>query len=469
MVFSSLIFLFAFLPLVLFTYYLCPQKMKNTLLFLASLVFYAWGEPRYILIMLFSTVFDYVNGLLIQQYKERGEGRKAKAVVLLSVIINLGILGFFKYSSFVVENVNRLFSLSLSSPNIALPLGISFYTFQTLSYTIDVYSGEVEAQRNIIDFGAFVTLFPQLVAGPIVRYKTIATQLTHRQESVDSFAYGIVRFVTGLGKKVLLANNIGQLWAQVSAIPTDSLPVVTAWLGAVAFSFQIYFDFSGYSDMAIGLGQMFGFRFLENFNYPYLAKSITEFWRRWHISLGTWFREYVYIPLGGNRNGAARQICNLLIVWLLTGLWHGASWHFVAWGLYYGLLLVVEKQLFKLKFLPSALSRAYTLVLVVLGWVLFASPTLSEALAYIKVMFGLGATEFINQETIYLLYTNAVLLFFLVVASTEIPKKIWATFTDKLGKKNMAPVKDLLIVLVFLLSVAFLVGESYNPFLYFRF
>ncbi|MDD4402948.1 MAG: MBOAT family protein, partial [Desulfitobacteriaceae bacterium] len=260
MVFSSLIFLFAFLPLALFTYYLCPQKMKNALLFLTSLVFYAWGEPRYILIMLFSTVFDYVNGLLIQQYKERGEGRRAKAVVLSSVIINLGILGFFKYSGFVVENVNRLFSLRCSSPNIALPLGISFYTFQTLSYTIDVYRGEVEAQRNIIDFGAFVSLFPQLVAGPIVRYKTIAIQLTHRRESVDSFAYGIVRFVTGLGKKVLLANNIGQLWTQVSAISTDSLPVATAWLGAIAFSFQIYFDFSGYSDMAIGLGQMFGFR-----------------------------------------------------------------------------------------------------------------------------------------------------------------------------------------------------------------
>lgn len=469
MVFSSLIFLFVFLPLVLFTYCLAPQKAKNALLLLASLVFYAWGEPRYILIMLFSTVFDYVNGLLIQQYKERGEGRRAKAVVLLSVIINLGILGFFKYSGFLVENVNRLFSLRLSSPNIALPLGISFYTFQTLSYTIDVYRGEVDAQRNIIDFGAFVALFPQLVAGPIVRYKTIATQLNNRRESVDSFAYGIVRFVTGLGKKVLLANNIGQLWGQVSAIPTDSLPVATAWLGAIAFSFQIYFDFSGYSDMAIGLGQMFGFRFLENFNYPYLAKSITEFWRRWHISLGTWFREYVYIPLGGNRNGAVRHICNLLIVWLLTGLWHGASWNFVAWGLYYGLLLVVEKRLFKAKSLPNALSRGYTLVLVVLGWVLFASPTLSEALAYIQVMFGLGATAFINQETIYLLYTNAVLLFFLVVASTEIPKQIWANFTDRLGKKNMAPVKDLLIVLVFLLSVAFLVGESYNPFLYFRF
>ena len=469
MVFSSLIFLFAFLPLALVTYNLCPQKMKNALLLLASLVFYAWGEPRYILIMLFSTVFDYVNGLLIQRYKEKGESRRAKAVVLLSVIVNLGILGFFKYSGFLVENVNRLFSLCLSSPNIPLPLGISFYTFQTLSYTIDVYRGEVEAQRNILDFGAFVALFPQLVAGPIVRYKTIATQLNHRQESVDTFACGIVRFVTGLGKKVLLANTIGQLWAQVSAISTDSLPVATAWLGAIAFSFQIYFDFLGYSDMAIGLGQMFGFRFLENFNYPYLAKSITEFWRRWHISLGTWFREYVYIPLGGNRNGTARHICNLLIVWLLTGLWHGASWNFVAWGLYYGLLLVVEKQLFKLKSLPSPLSRAYTLVLVVLGWVLFASPTLSRALAYIKVMFGLGAIELINQETIYLLYTNAVLLFFLVVASTEIPKKLWAIFTDKLGKKNMASVKDLFIVLVFLLSVAFLVGESYNPFLYFRF
>ena len=344
MVFSSLLFLFRFLPVVLVLYFVTPRKWRNLFLFLASLVFYAWGEPVYVLIMLFSTVLDYNHGRMVEKYLKLGDEKKAKFYVISSMLINLLVLGVFKYADFLIGSMNNLLGTQLPLLNLALPIGISFYTFQTMSYTVDVYRGQAKAQKDMIAFGAYVALFPQLVAGPIVQYKTIAEQLTERRENVNQFAYGIRRFVLGLGKKVLLANNIGYLWDTISVMDTREMSVLMAWIGAVSFTFQIYFDFSGYSDMAIGLGNMFGFRFLENFNYPYVSKSVTEFWRRWHISLGSWFREYVYIPLGGNRCNVARQVRNLALTWCLTGIWHGASWNFLLWGVYYGFFIIIEKM-----------------------------------------------------------------------------------------------------------------------------
>ena len=469
MVFSSLLFMFRFFPCVLILYFLAPKKLKNGILFLASLVFYAWGEPVYVLLMLFSTVVDYFHGYMTARFKEQGKTGKAKLMVLSSMIINLGLLGFFKYSDFLIGNVNQLFGTSLPYLNLALPIGISFYTFQTMSYTIDIYRGDAPVQKNIISFGAYVALFPQLIAGPIVRYSTIAEQLNHRRESVDGFSDGIMRFTAGLGKKVLLANNIGLLWELIRDMPLDGLPVLTAWLGALAFAFQIYFDFSGYSDMAIGLGRMFGFHFLENFNYPYESKSITEFWRRWHISLGTWFREYVYIPLGGNRKGMAKQIRNIMVVWLLTGFWHGASWNFVLWGLYFGIILMAEKM-FLLRFLnrlPAWLQRVYTLILVLVSWVIFAHDSVMQGLAYLKVMFGMGNTAFVNQETMYLLLNYGIMLVLLILAATHFPKK-WAELMLK--KPALREISAVCFVLaVLFISTAYLVDASYNPFLYFRF
>ena len=351
MVFSSTVFLLIFLPVVAGIYFLCPRKARNTVLLLFSLVFYGWGEPKYILIMLFSTVFDYTNARLIGHFQDIGKQKAAKAVLIVDVVGNLGILGFFKYTDFAIDNLNSLLSAGIPALGLALPIGISFYTFQTMSYTIDVYRGIVKPQKNILNVGAYVTLFPQLIAGPIVQYKTVEHELMYRRESVFEASRGMQRFVVGLAKKVLIANQVGALWEQISVMSAPS--AVTAWLGAIAFTFQIYFDFSGYSDMAIGLGHLFGFHFLENFEHPYESRTVTEFWRRWHISLSTWFREYVYIPLGGNRHGKARQILNLLIVWFLTGLWHGASWNFVLWGLYYAVLLILEK-LFLLRWLDKA-------------------------------------------------------------------------------------------------------------------
>lgn len=334
------------------------------MLFISSLIFYAWGEPVYVLLVLFSTVTDYLAGMAVSHYKGKGLQKRAFAAVLCSAVTNLSLLGFFKYAGFFVENINSLAGTDIPMVNVALPIGISFYTFQTMSYTIDVYRDDAKVQKDFIAFGAYVALFPQLVAGPVVRYKTVAGQLKKRSENVDLFCNGIFRFITGLGKKVLIANQMGMLWEEIASMDTGRLATATAWLGVVAFTFEIYFDFSGYSDMAIGLGAMFGFTFPENFNYPYESKSITEFWRRWHISLGTWFREYVYIPLGGNRKGAGRQFINIAIVWLLTGLWHGAYWNFVLWGVYYGILLVLEKLLWKWLFakLPSIIRHIYTML-----------------------------------------------------------------------------------------------------------
>lgn len=472
MVFSSLLFLFRYLPLVLAIYFIVPRKLRNTVIFIASLIFYAWGEPVYVVIMLFSTLVDYTHGMLVHRFKERGDLKKARMLVASSMIINLALLGFFKYSDFIIGNINAITGSSIPLLNLALPIGISFYTFQTMSYTVDIYRGEAKVQKSIISFGAYVALFPQLIAGPIVQYKTIAEQLDERRENKDQFAYGIMRFMTGLGKKVLLANNIGLLWDTIQGMPSSNMTVLLSWMGITAFAFQIYFDFSGYSDMAIGLGNMFGFTFLENFNYPYMSKSITEFWRRWHISLGSWFRDYVYIPLGGNRAGLAKQIRNIAVVWLLTGIWHGASWNFVMWGVYFGVLLVFEKFVL-LKYLkksPAIIAHIYTIFFVWIGWVLFAFDDLAKGTSYLKTMFFINGNAFVSTETIYMLLNYAVLFVILILASTDYPKRIAVRLTRKREESTIVSIsKMLFVVVIFLLGVAYLVDASYNPFLYFRF
>lgn len=472
MVFSSLFFLFRFLPVFMILYFIVPKKFRNALIFFSSLIFYAWGEPIYVVIMIFSTVVDYTHGMLVHRFKKAGNFRTAKMVVASSMIINLSILAFFKYSDFIIGNINGIFGADIPLLNLPLPIGISFYTFQTMSYTVDVYRGDANMQPNIISFGSYVALFPQLIAGPIVQYKTIAEQLNHRNENFDDFSAGVTRFITGLGKKVLLANSAGIIWDTVVASDISTLPVLTAWIGILAYTFQIYFDFSGYSDMAIGLGKMLGFHFLENFNYPYMSKSITEFWRRWHISLGSWFRDYLYIPLGGNRCGFLKQIRNIAIVWLATGIWHGASWNFVIWGVYFGILLVIEK-LFLLKYLkkaPAIVGHVYTLFLVIISWVIFAIVDMPTVFAYIGAMFGAGGALY-DTNSIYLLLTNGLLLVILALASTDIPKRVAekALSTDFGKGVGGLTVKNVAFVAILLICTAYLVDASYNPFLYFRF
>lgn len=468
MVFSSLTFLFVFLPVTLVLYYMAPRRIRNAVLLLASLVFYAWGEPLYIGIMVFSTVFDYANGLLIHHF--RGRKGLARTIFIGSIFVNLGVLGFFKYIGFLVDNLNLLFGFQLEASELPLPIGISFYTFQTMSYVIDIYRDKVPVQKNLISFGAYVTMFPQLVAGPIVKYGDIAKQLACRTVTMARFGEGAELFLRGLAKKVLLANNIGLLWTSVKAVPAGELTIASAWLGIIAFTFQIYFDFSGYSDMARGLGKMLGFDFLKNFNYPYMSVSITEFWRRWHISLGTWFREYVYIPLGGNRAGIRNQTRNLLVVWFLTGFWHGASWNFILWGLYFGFLIWMEKWfvLGWLSRLPSFIGHIYTLFAVIIGWVLFEFEQISAAAAYWGAMFGFGGQGFYNADTLYDLSTNVVMLLVLSLCATPYPKKALLLFRQKSGMGGAIVVCGLYIVMFFM-STAFLVNETYNPFLYFRF
>ena len=477
MVFSSFVFLLAFLLLVLLIYYVCPGKVRNLVLLIASLLFYAWGEPVYVLIMLFSTVFDYTNGRLIEYFQNKNRPGKAKVVLVIDLVGNLGILGFFKYADFVIGNINSITGAGLTLLHIALPIGISFYTFQTMSYTIDVYRKVVPAQHNIVAFATYVTLFPQLIAGPIVQYKTVASELSDRKVTLTDFSEGAFRFTIGLAKKVLLANQIGSLWDTISQL--HQMSAATAWLGAIAYSFQIYFDFSGYSDMAIGLGKMFGFHFLENFNFPYMSKTITEFWRRWHISLSSWFREYVYIPLGGNRKGMGRQLFNIMVVWMLTGLWHGANWNFVLWGVYYGVLLMIEK-LFLLKWLdklPNWIGHIYSMFLVVIGWTIFAQTDIHQLGEYLKTMFGIGHVAVADSDFLYFLGSNAVLLVALIAASIDY--RVWmrrlkqgkdATVYDAIAtSKGWTIAKPVLMVVFLLVSFAFLVGDSYNPFLYFRF
>ena len=496
MVFSSILFMFRFLPIVLLLYFVAPKQLRNTILFIASLIFYAWGEPVYVVLMLFSTVVDYTHGLLVYKYKQKGEMGKARMFVISSMIINLALLGFFKYADFVIGNLNLIPGVELPLLKLALPIGISFYTFQTMSYTIDIYRGDALPQKNIISFGAYVALFPQLIAGPIVAYNTVAEQLEGRKENLDDFAAGVMRFMTGVGKKVLLANNIGLLWDMISARGAGEVPVLMAWLGITAYAFQIYFDFSGYSDMAIGLGKMFGFHFLENFDYPYISRSITEFWRRWHMSLGSWFRSYVYIPLGGNRQGLKKQIRNIAVVWLLTGIWHGASWNFLLWGVYFGVFLILEKFLW-MDFLKKhkIFSHVYTIVIVWVGWALFAFDDMGRVIQYMKAMFGLSGAGFANKETLYLLISYGVMLLILIFASTPYPKQ-WAIklqncleskeskqtkelgaesaqeimkVKNNLGRTVSAVLQLAFVAVVFIISTAYLVDATYNPFLYFRF
>lgn len=448
MVFSSLLFLFRFLPAILIIYFAAPRRLRNGVLFIGSLIFYGWGEPLYISLLLFSTVLDYSNGILIERCKIRGKKKAAGIFLFFSAAVNLGLLCFFKYSG------------------VPLPVGISFYTFQTMSYTIDVYMGNAGVQKNIVDFGAYVSMFPQLIAGPIVRYHTIADELRNRKESFEQFALGIRYFVLGLGKKVLLANNIGLLWEEVKRAPVTERTVVMVWLGIFAFGMQIYFDFSGYSDMASGLGHMFGFHFPENFRYPYRAASITDFWRRWHISLGRWFKEYVYIPLGGNKRGTCIQVRNIMIVWILTGIWHGAGWNFLTWGVYFGVWLLLEKFVLKswLERLPPAVQNLYAMTLVFSGWVIFSHDSMAEVLSYLSQMYFGSGISFFSKRTMYMIISGLPLTAACIAGASEYPAK-WCKkrFDGNFFAENIFTVT--LIILV----TAYLVDAGYNPFLYFRF
>lgn len=475
MVFSSLTFLYIFLPVVLFIYYIVPKQLRNLFILLSGLFFYAWGEPVYVFIMIASTLIDYFAGLVIYKFGECKTVRKL--ALIISVVMNLSLLGFFKYSSFIVENINHIFGTNYGAPTSLLPIGISFFTFQSMSYTIDLYRGNIQVQKNPVTFAAFVTLFPQIVAGPIVRYEDVANELNERKTDIDTIWDGIIQFVIGLGKKVLIANNIGIIWDNVKAMDIASLPVATAWLGIGAYTLQIYFDFSGYSDMAIGLGKMLGFHFPKNFDYPYISKSITEFWRRWHITLSAWFKSYVYFPLGGSRKGLARTVLNISIVWLLTGIWHGASWNFVIWGVMYGILIIMEKlvtellkrkdKLSVIERIPSFIKRIYAIVLVMLGWVLFDTDTLSQAVSYMKKMFSFGA-PLADSYTVYIIVNFGILFVISIIGSTQIPAKL----VSMIKEKKPAVIhwcSIAFMVIVMLLTTAYLVDASYNPFLYFNF
>ena len=469
MVFSSVLFLFRFLPLFMICYYLAPRRMKNFVLFLGSLVFYAWGEPVYVLLMLFSTLVDYCNGRLIEA--NRGKGR-AKIFLVSSIAINLLVLCFFKYADLLVQTLNVVTGAGIPLLKLPLPIGISFYTFQTMSYTIDVYRGEAKVQKSLLDFGVFVTMFPQLIAGPIVKYRDVEDCLHGRRADILQISHGCKRFCVGLAKKVLLANQIGQLWADISAMNYLDMSMLTAWLGVTAFAFQIYFDFCGYSDMAIGLGEMLGFHFPENFNHPYISASVTEFWRRWHISLGSWFREYVYIPLGGNRKGRPRQILNILIVWMFTGIWHGAGWNFLLWGLWFAILLVLEKLFLGkvLSWLPRGIGILYTLLAVWLGWVLFALDTPEDILRFMGAMAG-GA-GFWDQKALFLGRENLVLLCVAVLWATPLPGSLARKLESSTQGVGMALYRlggKVIPTALLILSIAGIVEASYNPFLYFRF
>lgn len=403
MVFSTSLFLFLFLSIILGVYYIVPRNGRNLVILLASCVFYFWGEQVYFAIMVLSTVVDFIHGLLVEYFLRKEKDKAARGVVASSILLNLGILFFFKYWDFIATSLGNIGLEFMPVLGIHLPIGISFYTFQTMSYTIDVYRGDVRAQKNIINFGTFVTMFPQLIAGPIIKYKDLGDQIDSRNSTVTQFASGVKIFTVGLAKKLLIANNVGSFWEMIKETPFSEQTVTGTWLGVIAFSLQIYFDFSGYSDMAIGIGKMFGFEFLPNFNYPYISKSITEFWRRWHISLSTWFREYLYIPLGGNRCSTCRWICNLFIVWVCTGLWHGASWNYLFWGLFFFLVLVLEKVFLSkwLLRLPVFLQHGYTLILVVISWAIFALEDFDYLLGVMRIMCGCGGVPLMNMQTYY--------------------------------------------------------------------
>lgn len=458
MVFSSILFIFRFLPIAMGIYFLTPKKLKNLSLLILSLIFYSWGEPRYFLLMIASIFVDYFISINIEK---NNKNKKIKILLLaISIIFNVGILFFFKYINFFIENINSIFNMSLNNVKITLPLGISFYTFQTMSYTIDVFLGKVKAEKNIINFGAFVCLFPQLIAGPIVKYIDISKELKNRDINLDEIQEGIRLFILGLGSKVLIANNIGSLWNEVETMGFNNISTILAWMGIIAFSLQIYFDFNGYSLMAIGLGKILGFNFPNNFNYPYESRSITEFWRSWHITLGQWFKQYVYIPLGGNRLGRARTYFNLFIVWFLTGLWHGASYNFILWGLYFFILICIEKNgLLNLLNKHKLISHIYTIFFILVGWLLFAVIDLNQIINFFKKMFIFNA----GNEWIYYLRNYIITYTIAIIFSTSFLKKIY----NKFVKSNI--VDTIILITIFLLSIAYLVDSSYNPFLYFRF
>ena len=467
MVFSSLLFLFTYLPVVLLIYYLSPLKWRNGVLLIFNLIFYGWGEPTYIILMVFTITADYVAGLLVARFKDQGRDRAARTAVAAALVLNLAILFFFKYWDLIADTL-RGFGLDvLPALGLSLPIGISFYTFQTMTYPVDLYRGDAGVQKNLVNFGTFVTLFPQLIAGPILKYKEVADQVDRRTYRVEQFAGGVHIFVIGLGKKVLLANNLGQLWDAYKALPTEELTVLGAWLGVAAFSLQLYFDFSGYSDMAIGLGRMLGFEFLKNFDYPYISRSVTEFWRRWHISLGSWFREYVYIPMGGNRVSGGRLCFNLLVVWGLTGLWHGASWNFLLWGLYFGVLLILEKLWLKqwIDRWPRALQHLYTLFLVLVSWAIFAVEDFGQLGGYLSAMFGLAGGGLADGAFRYYLGSYGLSLLAACVASTPLMAGLWRRLPQR-AERVLLPV---VILAGLLLCTAYLVDATYNPFLYFRF
>ncbi|GGA64848.1 MBOAT family O-acyltransferase [Ornithinibacillus halotolerans] len=474
MVFSNLVFLFVFLPIVLLVYYIVGNSVKNYVLLLASLLFYAWGEPKYVFLMLFSIALNYIFGLLIDTYRKNLSLKKL--FLTIAILGNVLILGIFKYANFFVDNINNIFHTSLELEPIPLPIGISFFTFQAMSYVIDVYRKDAEVQKNLFSLSLYISLFPQLVAGPIVRYNTVAEQIKKRMVHLDKFTEGVKRFIVGLAKKVILANSFGEVADGIFSTPAGELSVATAWIGIIAYSLQIYFDFSGYSDMAIGLGKMFGFDFLENFNYPYIARSVSEFWRRWHISLSTWFKDYVYIPLGGNRKGPNRTIINLLIVWTITGFWHGASWTFMAWGFYFGILIVLERiGLAKiLAKLSTPLQHVYLIIIVMIGWVFFRADSFSYSFAYLKTMFGMNATRFVDGQA--LIYVNDYWMIFALGIIFSIPIIPWLrkkiiSLTNY--EKAIVPVLSITLPVVYMMLMVvcmiLLVNSTYNPFIYFRF
>ena len=440
--------------------------MRNFVILLVSLLFYSWGEPIYINLMLASILIGYIGTIFIDKYKEDKE--KSRCILVTTIVIILSTLIFFKYYGFLIDNINLIFGLNLKIRTLPLPLGISFYTFKLISYVVDVYTRKVKVQKNFINFATYVSMFPQLLSGPIVQYSTIENQLTNRKESIQKFSDGVEKFISGLGKKVIIANNIGLIWDQVIGNSISEISILTAWIGIISFTFQIYFDFSGYSDMAIGLGKMFGFDFYKNFNYPYISKSITDFWRRWHISLGTWFKDYIYIPLGGNRTGKAKQIRNIFIVWLITGLWHGASWNYIIWGLYFGIILFIEKSGFLkiLKKLPGLIRNIYTMFLVIIGWVFFEFTNVKDAFTYIRAMFGANTTGWYDSLSLYLLGTNKTFLILAFICSTPIIGVFIKLFKrNRIGKI----ITIIFYILIVIIATAYLVGASYNPFSYFKF
>lgn len=461
MLFSSITFLYYFLPIVLIAYFVVPKKYKNLVLLIFSLVFYFYGEGIYTLILILSCVINYFVGILIDKSKKNSS---RKAYLIIGLILDIGILVYFKYTNFFIENINAIFKSNIGLFKIVMPLGISFFTFQAISYIIDVYRKDVTAEKNILSLGTYITLFPQLVAGPIVRYKTINEELKNKDISYDNFSYGVSRFVIGLSKKVLLANNLGLF---VEVLKSSSSSILSSWLIAVGFTLQIYFDFSGYSDMAIGLGRMFGFKFLENFNYPYIAKSVTDFWRRWHISLSSFFRDYVYIPLGGNRVSKFKWIRNIFIVWFLTGFWHGASWNFILWGLFFAVVLLIEKLTFG-KWIENKkiINHIYVLFIVIISFTIFNADGLNEVVVSLKNMFGLNSLSFANTETLYYFKSYLILVILSIICTTPLLSKIY----NKIKEYNIIKCVEVVTLFVLLiLCTAYIVDSTFNPFLYFRF